>query len=65
MHVVQLITLHPENPWSLASFKSRLVFALMVLAYPGCHGKEAIKQKPQLAGQLLVGTSTCLHMSWK
>jgi len=33
----------PTPPSSLASFKSRLVFAFLVLAYPGCPGKEAVK----------------------
>ena len=29
---------------SLASLKSRVIFTFLVSAYPGCPGKEAIKQ---------------------
>jgi len=43
-HMVQLMPLHPETPSPLASFKSRLVFAFLVPAYPGCPGKEAVKR---------------------
>jgi len=43
LHMVQLMALHPKPPPSFASFKSRLVFELM-LAYPGCPGKEAVKR---------------------
>jgi len=40
--MVQLTPL--PSPSSLASFRSRLlVFTFLVLAYPGCPGKEAIK----------------------
>jgi len=40
LHMVQLMPLHPETPSSLASCG----FAFLVLAYPVCPGKEAIKQ---------------------
>ena len=39
LHMVQLMPLHPKTPSYLASFKSRLV----VPAYSGCPGKEAVK----------------------
>jgi len=43
--MVQLIPLPPHDPpSSLASLKSRMVFAFLVLAYAGCPGKEAIKR---------------------
>ena len=38
LHMVQLMPLHPQTLSSLASFQSRLV-----LAYPGCLGKQTIK----------------------
>jgi len=44
LHMVQLMALHPKNPSSFASFKSRLVLPLLVPAYPGCPGKEAVKR---------------------
>ena len=43
LHIVQLMPLHPKTPSSLASFKSRLVFAFLVLSCPVCPGKEAVK----------------------
>jgi len=44
LHMVELMPLHPQTPSFLALFKSRLVLPLLVLAYPGCLGKEAVKQ---------------------
>jgi len=44
LHMVKLMPLHPKTTSSLASFKSKMVFTFLVLAYPGCPGKEAIKQ---------------------
>jgi len=44
LHMVQLMTLHPKTPSSLASFKSRLVFIFLIPAYPGCPEKEAVKR---------------------
>jgi len=35
--------LHPKTPSSLASFKIQTDFTFLVLAYPGCPGKEAVK----------------------
>jgi len=32
------------NPLSLASLKSRMGSAFLVLAHPGCPGKKALKQ---------------------
>jgi len=40
--VVQLMPPHPKTSSSLASFKSGLVFSFLVLANPGCPGKDAI-----------------------
>jgi len=40
LHMVQLMPLPP--PSSLAPVKSRMVYDL-VLAYPGCPGKKAVK----------------------
>ena len=34
----------PKPPSSLASFKSRLFVTFLVLANPGCHGKDAVRQ---------------------
>jgi len=34
---------HTVTPSSLASLKSTMGFTFLVMAYPGCHGKEAIK----------------------
>ena len=44
LHMVQLMPLPPPPPSSLASFKSRLDFTFLVLAFPGCPGKKAVKQ---------------------
>jgi len=44
LHMVQLMPLHPKTPSSLASFKSRLVLSFLVLAYPGCAGKETVNE---------------------
>ena len=33
----------PRTPSSLVSFKIQTGFSFLVLAYPGCPGKEAIK----------------------
>ena len=40
LHMVQLMSVHPETKSSLVSFKSRLFF-LSGTALPGCPGKEA------------------------
>jgi len=44
LHMVQLMSLHPKTPSTLASFKFRLVFSFLVPAYAGCSGKEAVKR---------------------
>ena len=42
LHMVQLMPVHPKATCpSLASFKSKLI--LLVPAYPGCPGKEAVE----------------------
>ena len=43
LHLVQLMPLHRKTPSSLATFKSRLVLPFLVLSYPGCPEKEAVK----------------------
>jgi len=39
LHMVLLMPLHLNAPSCLASFKSRLVFAILVAAYPDCPAK--------------------------
>jgi len=42
LHMMQLMPLPPHC--LIVSLKSRMGFAFLIPAYPGCPGKEAVKQ---------------------
>ena len=43
LHMVQLVQLTPQNPVISCLIQIQTSFTFLVLAYPGCPGKEATK----------------------
>jgi len=44
LHMVQLMPLHPKTPSISCLTEIQTGFIFLVLAYPGCPGKEAVKR---------------------
>ena len=42
LHVIQLMPLPSQNPIISCLVRIQTGFTFLVLAYPGCHGKEAV-----------------------
>jgi len=45
LHMVQLMPLSSQNPVISCLFKIQTGFAFLVLAYPGCPGKEEVVKR--------------------